>query len=237
MATQLRIINRPDDPALTQVRQFFRNYAGWLGVDLSFQNFEEEMSTLPGAYSAPLGRLFCAEHDGQPAGCVGIRPFSEGVCEMKRLYVEPDLRSLGIGRDLALAAITAARELGYRKMLLDTLPAMRIAVKLYRELGFRETPAYYPTPIEGTIFLALDLENRQEQPNDSRQLLHLFDFNRAWSSRMQEIDPVFFTKLSQRIGGQRLDITALPLGINSVERKARFTRSGQSGDHDQPVAR
>jgi carbonic anhydrase len=153
----VRVIGAGDTAELEQVRQFFRNYAAWLGVDLCFQNFDEEMATLPGRYAAPQGRLFYAEVDGKGAGCVGIRPFAEGACELKRLYVDPAQRGLGIGRLLALAAIRAARELGYRSILLDTLPAMRIAVKLYRELGFLEAPAYYQTPLEGTQFLALDL--------------------------------------------------------------------------------
>ena len=197
MSLTLHTLTAADTEALTHVRQFFRNYAGWLGVDLSFQKFDEEMASLPGAYAAPAGRLFYIENNGQPAGCVGIRPFSEGVCEMKRLYVEPAQRGFGIGRDLALAGIKAAKELGYRKILLDTLPAMRIAVKLYRELGFQESPAYYQTPIEGTMFLALDLENWSEAEIANENLFHLFDFNRAWSQRMQEIDPQFFSRLSQ----------------------------------------
>src|SRR5512137_1181260 len=159
MTVTLHVLSASDTEALGHVRQFFRSYAGWLGVDLSFQKFDEEMASLPGAYAPPQGRLFYAENKGQPAGCVGVRPFSEGVCEMKRLYVEPQHRGSGIGRDLALAAIKSAKQLGYRKILVDTLPAMRIAVKLYRELGFHDAPAYYPTPLEGTIFLALDLDH------------------------------------------------------------------------------
>jgi len=196
MTVTLRTLTSPTDPALEQVRQFFRNYAGWLGVDLCFQNFDQEMATLPGAYAPPRGRLFIAELDGRPVGCVGVRPFSEGVCEMKRLYVEPDARGHGAGHALALAAIKSAKELGYRQILLDTLPAMRMAVKLYRELGFKEAPAYYPTPVEGTIFLALDLDNWSEDEVRNENLSHLFDFNRAWSRHMQELDPEFFTKLS-----------------------------------------
>jgi carbonic anhydrase len=196
MSLALRTLDAADTEALAHVRQFFRNYAGWLGVDLSFQKFDEEMASLPGAYAAPNGRLFYIENNGQPAGCVGIRPFSEGLCEMKRLYVSPEQRGFGIGRELALAGIKAAKALGYRKILLDTLPAMRIAVKLYRELGFQESPAYYQTPIEGTMFLALDLENWSEDEIANENLFHLFDFNRAWSARMQEIEPEFFTKLS-----------------------------------------
>jgi len=196
MAIELRLLGAADTAALDQVRQFFRNYAAWLGVDLGFQGFAEEMASLPGAYAAPAGRLFFAEVDDRPAGCVGIRPFSEGICEMKRLYVEPELRGLGAGRELVLAAIRAAKAIGYRRILLDTLPAMRIAVKLYRELGFTEAPAYYPTPIEGTIFLTLDLENWSEEEVANENLFHLFDFNRAWARQMQQVDPAFFEKLS-----------------------------------------
>ncbi|NML26393.1 carbonate dehydratase [Zoogloea dura] len=196
MAVTLRVLGSDDHAEIEHVRQFFRNYAGWLGVDLGYQNFFEEMASLPGAYSAPAGRLFFAEMDGRPAGCIGIRPTTDGVCEMKRLYVEPELRGNGVGRELALAAIKAAKALGYRKMMLDTLPAMRIAVKLYRELGFKEAPAYYPTPIEGTMFLALDLENWSESEIQNENLFHLFDYNLAWSRRMRQVDPGFFEKLS-----------------------------------------
>ena len=196
MPVKLRILGADDHVELEQVRQFFRNYAAWLGVDLDYQNFGDEMASLPGAYAAPAGRLFFAEFEGRPAGCVGIRPSSDGVCEMKRLYVEPELRGNGIGRQLALAAIKAAKALGYRKVMMDTLPAMRIAVKLYRELGFKEAPAYYPTPVEGTLFLALDLENWSESEVKNENLFHLFDYNLAWARRMRQVDPTFFEKLS-----------------------------------------
>lgn len=197
MTTTLRLISEPGDPALETVRQFFRNYAGWLGVDLCFQGFDEEMAALPGCYAPPRGRLWCAELDGKPVGCVGIRPVSDGACEMKRLYVEPEARGYGVGHTLALAAIRAAKELGYKRILLDTLPAMRMAVKLYRELGFKEAPAYYSTPLEGTIFLSLDLENWSEDEIRNENLSHLFDFNRAWARQMQEVDPGYFSKLSK----------------------------------------
>ena len=197
MTTELRALTASDTAELEQVRQFFRNYAAWLGVDLSYQGFADEVANLPGAYGEADGRLFYATLGGQPAGCVGIRRFSEGVCEMKRLYVDPGVRGQGIGRKLALAAIKAAVELGYRRILLDTLPAMRIAVKLYRELGFTEAPAYYPTPVEGTIFLTLDLETWSEDAVNNENLFHLFDYNQAWSRQMQQIDPGFFGKLAQ----------------------------------------
>jgi carbonic anhydrase len=114
---------------------------------------------------------------------------------MKRLYVEPE----------CAAAVSAASSpgrhqgrqgLGYRKVMLDTLPAMRIAVKLYRELGFKEAPAYYPTPVEGTMFLALDLENWSESEIKNENLFHLFDYNLAWARKMRQVDPGFFEKLS-----------------------------------------
>ncbi len=196
MTTRLRVLSASDTTELEQVRQFFRHYAAWLGVDLSYQGFGDEVANLPGAYGEADGRLFFAEVDGRPAGCVGIRRFSEGVCEVKRLYVDPDQRGQGLGRKLALAAIKAAQALGYRRILLDTLPTMRIAVKLYRELGFTEAPAYYPSPVEGTIFLTLDLAKWSEDEVSNENLFHLFDYNLAWSRQMQQIDPGFFEKLS-----------------------------------------
>ncbi len=199
MTITLRTLTAEDSEALEQVRQYFRNYAAWLGVDLSYQNFDQEMASLPGAYAAPQGRLFFAEVNGKPAGCVGVRPLpdSEGLCEMKRLYVSPEARGQGVGAALAMAAIKVAKEIGYKKLMLDTLPNMRMAVKLYRELGFTEAPAYYQTPIEGTMFLTLDLENWSEEEVRSENLSHLFDFNRAWASKMQEVDADYFNRLAK----------------------------------------
>ena len=196
MTIKLYYLRETDIDQLNQVRVFFKNYAAWLGVDLSYQNFDQEMASLPGAYTAPQGCLIYAEYNGQPAGCVGIRPMSEGVCELKRLYVSPDHRGLGIGHELAVAAIKSARKIGYRKIILDTLPNMRIAMKLYRELGFNEAPAYYQTPIEGTQFLALDLENWSDQHVANENLHHLFDFNVAWAKQMTQVDPEYFERLS-----------------------------------------
>ncbi|AWI79406.1 MAG: carbonate dehydratase [Betaproteobacteria bacterium HGW-Betaproteobacteria-13] len=196
MTVRLLTITASDAAELAHVRQFFRNYAAWLGVDMNFQGFAEEVANLPGAYGAVDGRLFYAEVDGRPAGCVGVRRLSDGMCEMKRLYVEPEARGTGVGRQLAMAAIQAAKGLGYRRVMLDTLPAMRIAVKLYRELGFTEAPAYYQTPVEGTVFMTLDLDNWSEAEVNNENLFHLFDFNVAWARQMQEVDPGFFEKLS-----------------------------------------
>ncbi|MDR3530927.1 MAG: GNAT family N-acetyltransferase [Rhodopila sp.] len=140
---------------MATVATLFREYADSLGVDLSFQGFEAELAALPGAYAAPSGVLLLAlSTGGDPLGCVAVRPLPEqGVCEMKRLHTRPDARGAGIGRALAQAAIEAATRAGYRSMRLDTLPTMIAAQALYRSLGFEITPAYYATPVTGTIFM------------------------------------------------------------------------------------
>ena len=135
------------------VRTLFREYGDRLGVDLSFQDFEDELAGLPGDYE----RVLVARVDGEPAGCVALRPLDAGVCEMKRLYVRPSYRGSGLGRALAEAVIAAARDLGYVRMRLDTLPSMGEALGLYRSLGFREIEPYRFNPIPGSRFLELRL--------------------------------------------------------------------------------
>ncbi|MBK9522500.1 MAG: carbonate dehydratase [Rhodocyclaceae bacterium] len=181
---------------LQKVHELFVAYQKWLDVDLCFQGFDAELAGLPGAYVPPRGRLFYLEMDGKAAGCIGLRPLDETTCEIKRLFVIPECRGRGLGQKLVLATIKAAREIGYQRMLLDTLPKMPMALKLYRELGFRDTPPYYETPHEGTVFLALDLTTWSEADVSRENLFHLFDFNRAWSQEMQASDPDFFSKLA-----------------------------------------
>ena len=142
------LIADADDVEL--VRTLFREYAESLGVDLSFQGFEEELAALPGGYDALLVAL-------PDLGCVGVRPLEAGICEMKRLYVRPRGRGLGLGRTLALAAIARARELGYERMRLDTLPMMDAAQELYATLGFVDIDAYRHNPIPGSRFMELEL--------------------------------------------------------------------------------
>ena len=151
-----------DEPALiAAARQLFREYAQTIGVDLCFQNFDAEVSGLPGDYAAPAGALLVALLDGQPAGCGALRPLHDvdyaNACEMKRLYVPRAFRRFGIGRLIAQQLIDLAVQAGYSTLLLDTLDDMEAARGLYAALGFQEIPPYYYNPIPGAPYLKVDL--------------------------------------------------------------------------------
>jgi putative acetyltransferase len=153
---ELAEAHAPEDVA--QVRRLFRAYADWLEVDLCFHDFERELADLPGCYAPPAGRLLIATIGGEVAGCVGLRPLEPGICEMKRLWVEPGFAGRGIGRALVEAIVDAARDIGYERMRLDTIPdRMPAAQHLYTSLGFREIPPYYHNPLPGVVMLELDL--------------------------------------------------------------------------------
>lgn len=143
---------------IAQARELMLEYAQSLGISLSFQNFDEEMAGLPGSYAPPEGCLLLAEVGGEPAGCVALRKFEADICEMKRLYMRPPFRGLGLGKKLALEIIAKAQALGYKRMRLDTIePLMKDAVGLYLRLGFREIPAYRLNPMPQTHYMELDL--------------------------------------------------------------------------------
>jgi len=142
---------------LDHIRELFIEYATSLGFDLCFQNFDKELAELPGEYAPPDGRLLIALYEIRIAGCVGLRKITNGVCEIKRMYVRPEFRRKGIGRGLAVTIIEEARKVGYKRMVLDTLPSMEEAISLYRSLGFQETEPYRFNPIEGAIFMELTL--------------------------------------------------------------------------------
>jgi putative acetyltransferase len=153
----MRITKARSESDLREVANLFLEYASSLGFDLSFQKFDEEMATLPGEYSAPEGCILLALEDGAVAGCVAMRKIIEDICEMKRLYVRPEFRRRRIGRALALAIVEEARETGYKRMRLDTVPSMVEAIALYRSLGFKTMEPYRYNPIEGALFMELVL--------------------------------------------------------------------------------
>lgn len=155
---------------LQEARTLFAEYAASLGISLDFQDFDAELVTLPGAYTPPAGCLLIALWHGQVAGCVALRKFQDNICEMKRLYTRPSFRGLQIGRALADAVIQRAREIGYARMRLDTLPSMDRARSMYAALGFREIAPYRYNPIAGTAFMELYLSARvPASPPDSSE--------------------------------------------------------------------
>jgi ribosomal protein S18 acetylase RimI-like enzyme len=151
-------IRRPTTAVdLASTVEIFREYADSLDVDLCFQNFDAELASLPGEYASPRGQLLLAFVDGELAGCGALRPFADAddgnACEMKRLYVRPRFRGVGLGRILAQALFDEARSAGYSTILLDTLDDMEAARELYVTLGFIEVPPYYFNPIAGAHYL------------------------------------------------------------------------------------
>ena len=153
----VKIISAKTNAHIDTARWLFREYENFLGVDLCFQDFEKELTELPGKYAPPQGALLLALVDEEVAGCVAVRKFETNICEMKRLYIRPHYRGDKIGRMLAEKIIAEAIKLGYSKMLLDTLTPLKEAMSLYRSLGFRKRDPYYHNPLPGVVYWELDL--------------------------------------------------------------------------------
>ncbi len=144
---------------LVLVKELFLEYAASIGIDLEYQGFSAELAGLPGKYAAPSGDLLIAWVNGEPGGCVALRALDRNTLEMKRLYVRPATRGMGVGKRLVEAAVASARQLGYAELRLDTLATMASAQALYRSLGFVEIPAYGDAFLPGTRFYALPLSD------------------------------------------------------------------------------
>lgn len=147
--TTIRLARPPDE--VPAVRDLFEEYAAGLGFSLCFQNFDAELAGLPGAYAPPAGRLLVAETDGELVGCVALRPYRPGVCELKRLYVRPAFRGRGLGRRLLEMLLAEAVVAGYREAVFDTLESMKEALALYRTFAFEPTEPYGCHPVAGSL--------------------------------------------------------------------------------------
>jgi putative acetyltransferase len=158
----LRIQPALSEGTISQARNLFREYASTLAGDVCLKDFDRELASLPGLYAPPSGRLLLAiqesaESPREPIGCAALRRLRPDVCEMKRLYIRSAFRGQGAARQLVNELIGEARSIGYKSMVLDTLPSMEGAQKLYRTLGFREIPSYQDNPIPGAFFFELAL--------------------------------------------------------------------------------
>lgn len=157
----LQLVDAISPDQVEHARQLFQEYEKGLGISLCFQNFAEELRSLPGDYATPQGALLLALADGQLAGCCALRPLSVAAypraAEMKRLFVRPAFRGKGIARKLVYEILRMARGSGYDYVLLDTLNTMKEAQALYVLIGFRDIPPYYENPIDGARYMMLDL--------------------------------------------------------------------------------
>lgn len=153
----MQIISATTAAHISEIRTLFREYAAHLSIDLDFQGFETELTDLPGYYGPPTGVLLLAMDNESVAGCVAIRSLGHGACEMKRLYVRPQYRRKGMGRELVRAAVDRAAQLGYHRVRLDTLESLTAAMALYQTMGFKQIPPYYDNPLSGVHYWELKL--------------------------------------------------------------------------------
>jgi putative acetyltransferase len=157
MCAMVTIVQAASAADASRARELFAEYARAVDEPDCFGGFEQELAALPGEYAPPAGRLYLALENGVATGCVALRRLDAATGEVKRLYLRPGARGTGSGRELARKVVDAAREIGYSRLVLDTLPKMRAARSLYRALGFREIPPYLSSPTPGAICYELRL--------------------------------------------------------------------------------
>ena len=148
----MRINVIPAYDQLDEVRDLFQEYQKSLGIDLCFQNYDEELKSLPGKYAQPDGRLYLITIEEEIAGCIALRRFDETRCEMKRLYIRPKYRGHHCGQILVDKVIQEAKMIGYEEMVLDTLSSLTSAVSLYKRNGFIEVDSYYDNPLKDVLY-------------------------------------------------------------------------------------
>jgi len=153
MKTDDIVISAAIESDIPAIKELFLEYARAIGIDLCFQNFDKELANLPGKYALPDGALLIAKSSSKTCGCIALRKFDDQVCEMKRLYVKPEFRKHGLGKDLVERIINEAKKRGYKFMRLDTLATMQSAIKLYKSFGFYEIPAYTFNPIPNAVYM------------------------------------------------------------------------------------
>jgi len=152
-------LSQAESPSqIVQGRELFLEYEKALGISLCFQGFDQELAGLPGKYAPPSGRLLLATYQSALAGCVAVHALEPTIGEMKRLYLRPAFRGKGLGQVMVDAIVAEARAIGYRRLRLDTIePLMKSAVAMYRRIGFREIAPYCANPVEGALYMELDL--------------------------------------------------------------------------------
>lgn len=158
MKSFMRIIPVESAEDLASVRMLLEEYWNSFGFTPCFQNFSDEVAGLPGAYVPPGGRLVLAVVDGEPAGCIALRRLDDHRAEVKRLYVRPAFRGIGLGRALLERMMAEARAAGYSEMVGDTMPVMHEALALYDRMGFERREPYSTQPTEGAIYIRKSLE-------------------------------------------------------------------------------
>jgi GNAT superfamily N-acetyltransferase/uncharacterized protein YndB with AHSA1/START domain len=181
----LKIVNSESLDHLKDAKKLFQEYADSRPGDPALTDFPLEIAQLPGAYAAPDGCLLLAYYDNQPVGCVALHKWSEGIAEMKRLYVQPQKRGLGIGKSLVEMVINRARTIGYLQIRLDTIPGMDNAQMLYRATGFKEIPPYRYNPNKGTLFFAMQLS--EERIGTMADIFHHFPIKASRQKVFQAI--------------------------------------------------